>query len=541
MNKEQAWQQLADHARVIKPLHLRELLADPDRFQQLSLSQGPLLLDLSKQRITPDTLPLLQQLAESCDLQGRIEALFKGEPVNTSEQRPALHTALRAPATEQLLVEGEDVIPSIQQTLIKMEHLVRQIHSGQWRGFSGEPIDTIVNVGVGGSDLGPMMACKALDEYQPTTAQRLNFFFVSSMDGSQLNEVLTQCNPATTLFILASKSFTTIDTLANAITARQWLQEASQITAKEFMRLHFIAVTACAGKALEWGIPQENQLHFAEWVGGRYSLWSAIGLPVALKIGMQGFQRMLSGAHEMDLHFRHAPFMSNLPALLGLVEVWNINLLGIHAHAILPYDGRLSHLPSYLEQLEMESNGKSVTQAGDPVQHRTCPILWGEVGPNAQHAFYQLLHQGTEAVMCDFIAPARRYDDQRSTLKQQHRLSLANCLAQSRTLALGDAVLPQPADEAHRRYKGNQPSSTLLLDELTPESFGALIALYEHKVYCQAVIWNINPFDQWGVELGKVMATELLDALEQHNTEQFDVATEGLLDAIRQLNREGDL
>jgi len=538
MTTENAWQRLSEHAEEIKSLHLKELLKDEARIHSLKHRHDHLLLDFSKQRILPETFKRLAELAQASDLTKHIERLFEGDIVNQSEQRPALHTALRAPKSTRIEYQGRNVIDEVYESLERMEEIVTQIHAGQWRGFSGEPITTIVNIGVGGSDLGPMMACKALAEFRASTEQKLEFIFVSSMDGSQLAEVLDHLNPANTLFILASKSFTTIDTLANGATAREWLCNASGLDDALLMKRHFIGVTAVPDKANEWGIPCENQLHFAQWVGGRYSLWSAIGLPIALKIGMEGFRQLLDGAHSMDKHFRNTPFERNLPVLLALTEIWNINFLDIHAHAILPYDGRLAHLPAYLEQLEMESNGKSVTQSGEPVTRRTCPVLWGEVGPNAQHAFYQLLHQGTERVMCDFILPARRYDEHSEELKKQHRLALANCLAQSRTLALGDDVIKQAETApAHKRYPGNQPSTTFLLDELNPYNFGALIALYEHKVYTQAVIWNINPFDQWGVELGKVMANELLESIENHETGNFDGATNALLTEIHALNQ----
>ncbi|RAU19717.1 glucose-6-phosphate isomerase [Nitrincola tibetensis] len=538
MTIENAWQRLSEHAEEMKSLHLKELLKDEARIHSLKHRHDHLLLDFSKQRILPETFKQLTELAEVSELTRQIERLFEGDIVNQSEQRPALHTALRAPKSTQIEYQGRNVIDEVYESLERMKEIVTQIHAGQWRGFSGEPITTIVNIGVGGSDLGPMMACKALAEFKATTEQKLEFIFVSSMDGSQLAEVLDHLNPANTLFILASKSFTTIDTLANGATAREWLCNASGLDDALLMKRHFIGVTAVPDKANEWGIPCENQLHFAQWVGGRYSLWSAIGLPIALKIGMEGFRQLLDGAHSMDKHFRNTPFERNLPVLLALTEIWNINFLDIHAHAILPYDGRLAHLPAYLEQLEMESNGKSVTQSGEPVTRRTCPVLWGEVGPNAQHAFYQLLHQGTERVMCDFILPARRYDEHSDELKKQHRLALANCLAQSRTLALGDDVIKQAETApAHKRYPGNQPSTTFLLDELNPYNFGALIALYEHKVYTQAVIWNINPFDQWGVELGKVMANELLESIENQETGNFDGATNALLTEIHALNQ----
>lgn len=541
MDKHRAWQQLEQLSANESCLHLRDLLQVEDRFSRFSFRQDELLLDLSRQRLTAATLTHLLQLADSCDLAGWIEALFTGERINHTENRAALHTALRLPANATLMHRGEELVAQVQADLARMQRRVEQLHQGQWRGFSGEPIDTLVNVGVGGSDLGPMMVCQALDSFQPAQARRITTHFISSMDGSQISGLLDQLDPARTLFVIASKSFSTADTLANAATALDWLVRASGLPPELLSRHHFIAVTANAARAEAWGIPMDNQLHFRDWVGGRYSLWSTIGLAIAVRIGMEGFRQLLDGAHRMDLHFRHTPFSHNLPVLLALTEVWNINFLGIHAHAILPYDGRLAHLPAYLEQLEMESNGKSVDRQGKRIDYHTCPVLWGEIGPNAQHAFYQLLHQGSEAVMCDFIVPARRYADQSDALQSQHRLTLANCLAQARVLALGDAAVDQSHATPWQRYRGNQPSTLILLNELTPASLGALIALYEHKVFVQSVIWNINPFDQWGVELGKRVAGELLDAIgTPARRDRFDVATEGVLDQLYRRWSDGE-
>lgn len=535
MNKHTVWQQLEKLSVTESTLHLRDLLQSPDRFDHFSFRHDELLLDLSRQRLTPTTLKHLLQLAETCGLATWIEALFDGQPINHTENRAALHTALRLPAHASLMHQGSDLVPQIQSDLHRMQQMIDQLHRGQWRGFSGEPIDTLVNVGVGGSDLGPMMICRALESFQPPEARHITTHFISSMDGSQISGLLDQLDPARTLFVVSSKSFATADTLANAATALDWLTRASELPTELLTRRHFIAVTANATRAQTWGIPTENQLLFRDWVGGRYSLWSTIGFAIAAKIGMAGFRALLDGAHRMDCHFRLTPFSENLPVILALTEIWNINFLGIHAHAILPYDGRLAHLPAYLEQLEMESNGKNVDRQGSAIEHHTCPVLWGEIGPNAQHAFYQLLHQGSEAVMCDFIVPARRYTDQGDALQSQHRLTLANCLAQARVLALGDAAVNHNDATPWQRYQGNQPSTLILLDELTPQSLGALIALYEHKVFVQSVIWDINPFDQWGVELGKQVATSLLGAIgEPALNGRFDVATEGILQQLHQ-------
>lgn len=532
-----AWVELQSHAYYMSQSHISTLFKeDTQRFEKLTFEQKDLLLDLSKQHVTPETIKLLIQLADERSLAQWIESLFGGEHVNNSEDRPALHTALRTPDTQKLLINGKDIINEVHANLDQMDKIVERIHSGEWRGFTGHPIDTVVNIGVGGSDLGPLMACKALTENQSEPAKKINVHFVSSMDGSQLSELLSQLNPARTLFVISSKSFTTIDTLANAQTAKEWLKQSSQSTNEDILvARHFIGVSANPSKVTEWGIPEEHQLQFWDWTGGRYSMWSTIGLPIALKLGMRGFKELLDGAHSMDEHFRHTPFQNNLPVLLAMTGIWNINFLNINAHAILPYDGRLSHIPAYLEQLEMESNGKSVTRDGQAVNYKTCPILWGEVGTNAQHAFYQLLHQGTESVMCDFIVAARRYHTTNNPeLQHQHQLNLANCLAQSRILALGDSVLDGAENSpAHKRYKGNQPCTTLMLDELTPFTFGQLIALYEHKVFVQSVIWEINPFDQWGVELGKTVATSMMNALAPNNEDhEFDSSTNGLLSRI---------
>lgn len=538
-----SWEILLNHVNTLGDAHLSSLFQDdPDRFNHLSFRHSNILLDLSKHRITNKVLNQLLELASERQLPDMIEGFFQGDKVNQSENRPALHTALRLPAGTELLLNNENIVEGIHQNLSLMEKLVNEIHSGQWRGYSGESIDTVVNIGVGGSDLGPMMTCRALAEHAPKLARKLNIHFVSSMDGSQLAKELRQLSPERTLFIIASKSFSTIDTMANAATARAWLEKHTSAPVETLLNRHFIGVSAAPERMSLWGIKPDHQLRMWEWVGGRYSMWSAIGLPIALKIGFKNFTRLLNGAHTMDQHFRSAEMSENLPVLLAMTEIWNINFLNIKAHAILPYDGRLKHLPAYLEQLQMESNGKSTTQSDKKVDYHTCPVLWGDVGPNAQHAFYQLLHQGTESVMCDFITSARRYTHNKNVaLDHQHNLALANFLAQSRLLAFGNKALTESNKlPNHKRYDGNQPSSSIILDELTPESFGQLIALYEHKVFVQAVIWNINPFDQWGVEQGKIMATDLMPSLidESDRAPNIDSSTKGLIEAINQSRKE---
>ena len=539
----QYWQQLQSLAK--QPWSLAALFAqDDERATRFSRQAGALYMDYSKQCIDETVLANLLSLADSCDLSARIKALLQGAMVNTSEARAALHTALRLPETATLQLDGQDVVADVHQSLSQVARLSERVRSGTWRGFSGKAITDVVNIGVGGSDLGPLMATAALDEWADT---EIEVHFVSNMDGTQLDNLLKHLNPETTLFIISSKSFGTIDTLSNAKTALSWLLATAKLragTEDSVLRRHFIGISANSEKMSAWGIHPEHQLQLWEWVGGRFSLWSAIGLAIAIRIGMAGFKALLAGAHSMDEHFAQADFAENLPVLLGLLAVWNSTFLQVNAHTVLPYDGRLSYLPSYLTQLEMESNGKSVTQHGDHIDYDTCPILWGEIGSNAQHAFYQLLHQGTQQVSCDFIACVRRYSgqSQNAPLQQQHELSLANCLAQSRVLAFGNAALQESevqvasAAEKYKYYRGNQPSTTLLIDELTPHSLGALVALYEHKVYVMASIWDINPFDQWGVEMGKQMAESVHQAMQKETEGQFDTSTDQLLQHIRQLS-----
>ena len=536
----QKLQQLAQH-----PWSLTQLFADQsDRARKFSVTVEGIHFDYSKQCLDQDVKKALIELANACDLKQKIAQLYQGDKVNSSEDRAALHTALRLPKTAQLSHEGVDVVAEVHDSLEKAAVMVDRIRNGIWRGYSGKAITDVVNIGVGGSDLGPVMTNTALDEWADST---IKVHFVSNMDGTQLGSLLERLNPETTLFIISSKSFGTVDTLSNAQTARAWLFStgASQAT---LLRRHFIGISANPERVSAWGIPEEHQLKLWDWVGGRFSMWSAIGLAVAIRIGTKRFNEMLQGAYAMDKHFAQADFEQNLPVLLGLIGVWNSTFLEINAHTVLPYDGRLKYFPSYLTQLEMESNGKSVTHDGQPVNYATCPILWGEIGSNAQHAFYQLLHQGTQKVSCDFIACVNYYQESEAgELKHQHALSLANCLAQSRVLAFGnDALAPKPDQAASdldkfKRYRGNQPSTTILLDELTPRSFGALIALYEHKVFVMASIWDINPFDQWGVEMGKQVANEVFahihlqkspsTQVEDTDTD-FDSSTEALLQHI---------
>ena len=518
--------------------HLSDLFADDDdRFQKFSVNLDNVVFDFSKHRFNQAVLDRLVEWAHAQQLKSWIKRLFSSEAINYTEQRAAMHWALRLPPHDQ---QHAEVAAQVHQQLQRMYALVEKIHAGQFRGATGEVIQDVVNIGVGGSDLGPAMVSHALSDFKKQTTKPLDVHFVSTMDGSQLSALLHQLRPETTLFIISSKSFGTIDTLSNAQTVRLWLEKALG-QHPHILKHHFIGVSTKPEKMTEWGIAPENQLLLWDWVGGRYSLWSCIGLPIALTIGVEGFKQLLAGAYAMDQHFRNAPFAQNIPVLMGLLGAWNANFLDIQTHAILPYDGRLKYFASYLQQLEMESNGKSIQRTGEQVETNTCPIVWGEVGPNAQHAFYQLLHQGTQAVSCDFIAPIKRYNAQQFTyvdnaeaLIEQHHLALSNCLAQSRLLAFGNQALDQTELNdlpAYKQYAGNQPSSTILLKELTPYSLGMLIAMYEHKVFVQSVLWNINPFDQWGVEKGKEIANQLLPILsgESQNISELDASTQGLL------------
>lgn len=521
-----------------KTVHLTELFdKEQDRFAKYCVGCEDLVFDFSKQRINQPILDALVQLAESKQLNKWIDTLFSQNKINYTEQREAMHWALRLPADNQVYPE---LAKQVSDQLERMYQLVNKIHEGQYRGATGEVIQDVVNIGVGGSDLGPLRVSHALSDFKVKTAKPLNIRFVSTMDGSQLSDILHQLRPETTLFIVSSKSFSTIDTLSNAHTARKWLEKALG-RESSILKSHFIGVSTKPDKMTEWGIHPDNQFLLWDWVGGRYSLWSCIGLPIALTIGVEGFKAFLAGAHGIDEHFRTTEFHQNIPVLMGLMGIWNTNYLNLKTHAVLPYDGRLKYFTSYLQQLEMESNGKSTQRNGQKVENTTCPIVWGEVGPNAQHAFYQLLHQGTQKVSCDFIAPMHRYNANHFTyvenadaLIDQHLLALSNCLAQSRLLAFGNDALKVDQREqlpAYKQYEGNQPSTTMLLKELSPRTMGKLIALYEHKVFVQSVIWDINPFDQWGVEKGKEIANDLLPILngESSDLSHLDDSTQGLI------------
>lgn len=498
-----AWRALERHRDDQQGFVLHQAFSeDKQRFEKLSFAFNDLLFDFSKNLITTTTLELLIELARHANLTRRVDALFSGEPVNSSENRPALHTALRR-FDGQVLVDERDIMPDIFKVREKMRDMSERLRAGLWLGCTGKPITTVVNLGVGGSDLGPRLVC---DAFKHLASVHINVLFVSSIDGNQVVNTLKNLDPETTLFIVSSKSFTTADTMANAETAKLWLQK--KLGAEQVLGNHFIGVSACADKMTDFGIRMDNQLPVWDWVGGRYSVWSGIGLSVAISLGMHAFEQFLKGAHQADEHFHRMDLADNVPVIQALVAIWYNNFLDASTQVILPYDHRLHILPSFLQQLEMESNGKGVTLKGEPVDFNTSPIIWGGFGPNAQHAFYQLLHQGTRFVPVEFIAVA----DNPSVPAKHQRLTLANCIAQSRAFMEGRAVAEGERvshAEMLRYYPGNKPSTTILLKELTPFSLGSLLAFYEHKVFVQSVIWGTNPFDQWGVELGKELAGQL--------------------------------
>ncbi|HOO77430.1 MAG TPA: glucose-6-phosphate isomerase [bacterium] len=505
------WRALIEQSERMRGFDLRAAFAaDPDRNRRFSLVAGDLYLDYSKNLVDEKTMSLLAALAEAAGLSGEIERMFGGKKINRTENRAVLHTALRAPAGAVVETEGENVVPAVQGVLKKMEAFARRVRDGEWRGYTGKEIRAVVNIGIGGSDLGPAMAVKALGAY---AHPRLRCFFVSNVDGTHLAETVGDLDPAETLFIVCSKTFTTQETVANAVSARRWLVEA--LGASEAVSRHFVAVSTNAEGVGEFGIDPENMFEFWDWVGGRYSMCSAVGLSLMLAVGPERFREMLDGFHRMDLHFREAPLDRNLPAVLALLGIWYNNFLGAQTYAVLPYDQYLSRFPAYLQQLDMESNGKSVDREGRPVDYQTGPIVWGESGTNGQHAFYQLIHQGTKLVPCDFIGFAHSLNP----LEGHHAKLMANFVAQPEALAFGktpEEVRAEGTPEAlvpFKTFTGNRPTNTILAPRLDPSVLGQLVALYEHKVFVQGVVWNIFSFDQWGVELGKVLAKKVLAEL----------------------------
>ena len=529
INTTPAWQALVAHAAHIKPLHLRELFAtDWQRFYGFSLRMGDVLFDYSKQRVSRETIRLLVDLAQAADLNGCIERMLAGEPINASEGRAALHVALRQHDNVPMFVNGKNVMPAVRATRDKMRFFCEEVRAGHWRGYAGEPIRTVVNLGIGGSDLGPRMATTALSAFSHPA---LAVHYVSNLDGADIAPVLETLDPRTTMFVVASKTFSTIETLTNARTARDWLLTHADHAGDTAMARQIIAVTANPAAALQFGIHPDHIFELWDWVGGRFSLWSAVGLPLALAIGMDNFERLLEGAHDLDDHFRSAPTEKNLPQLMALIGIWNINFLGAGNLSISPYSQSLHFLPQYLQQLEMESNGKNVGQNGEPLGYSTAPIIWGDAGSNTQHAYFQLLHQGGRLIPSDFHA----FAESDYPLPGHHERLLANCFAQAEALAFGNPDAESPL----KLCPGNQPSSTFFLPRLDPYHLGMLIAAYEHKTFVQGMIWGINPFDQWGVELGKKLAARLLPAVEGATPPTgCDSSTAGLIAHYRALRKQ---
>ncbi len=547
LTESPAWQALVAHRQSLEGVHLRQLFAeDPERFDRFSRRLGPpgdaLLVDFSKHRITGETLERLVALAEQADLPRWIRGMFAGEPLNGTEGRAVLHVALRNRSNRPIEVDGQDVMPAVNGVLAKMRAFTESLRSGIWRGHTGERITDVVNVGIGGSDLGPVMASEAL---RPYWMDGLRAHFVSNIDATHLAETLKRVRPETTLFIVASKSFTTQETLVNARTARAWLVE--RLGDEAAVAKHFVALSTNVPAVTEFGIDPENMFEFWSWVGGRYSLWSAIGLSLACVIGMDAFEELLAGGHEVDEHFRTAPLSDNLPVLMALLGIWYHNFWGAHAHAVLPYDQYLHRFPAYLQQADMESNGKGVDRSGQAItDYTTGPILFGEPGTNGQHAFYQLIHQGTRLVPCDFLVAAQSHNP----LGEHHRILVANCLAQTEALMRGKTAqevraeleaqgLEGDALEAllpHKVFGGNRPTSTFLYPRLTPRMLGRLIALYEHKIFVQGILWDVYSFDQWGVELGKQLAKAILPELRTDDAATgHDASTNGLINAFKKM------
>jgi glucose-6-phosphate isomerase len=531
-----AWKALAAHSEKIRERHLRDLFADdPARGERMTASAAGLYLDYSKNRITDETLKLLLELAEESGLRARIDAMFGGEKINITEKRAVLHVALRAPRGASIVVDGEDVVPEVHAVLDKMADFANRVRSGAWTGHTGKRIRNIINIGIGGSDLGPVMTYEALRHY---SERSMTFRFVSNVDGIDFVEATQDLDPAETLFIVSSKTFTTMETMTNAESARDWalagLGGDDTAVAK-----HFVAVSTNAEKVSAFGIDTANMFGFWDWVGGRYSMDSAIGLSTMIAIGPDNFRAMLDGFHQMDEHFRTAPFDKNLPVLMGLLSVWYNDFFGAQTVAVLPYENYLKRFPAYLQQLTMESNGKQVTVDGEEVAYDTGPIYWGEPGTNGQHSFYQLIHQGTRLIPCDFIAFARAL----TPLGRHHDMLLANVFAQAEALAFGKTPEQVRAEGTpdwlvpHRVFEGNRPSNTILADRLTPEILGKLVALYEHNVFTQGVIWNINSFDQWGVELGKALAQAIIPELESQAAPELnhDSSTNNMIRRYREM------
>jgi glucose-6-phosphate isomerase len=544
INQSLIWQSLNQHKKDIESISLREMFkSDPNRFNQFHIQFNDLLLDYSKHRISKETISLLIKLAKEADVEGWRNRMFRGEKINSTEHRAVLHTALRNQNTSPIISDGEDVMPKVKNVLKKMRRFSEEVRSGLWRGFSGKAITSVINIGIGGSDLGPAMVCQALKAYGSKT---ITPYFVSNVDGADLSQVLEKCNPETTLFIIASKTFTTQETMTNAFSAREWFLQAAKDN--QHIKKHFVALSTNQHAVSQFGIDTENMFEFWDWVGGRYSLWSAIGLSIALYIGMDGFEDLLKGGFEMDEHFKTAPIEQNIPMMMGLLGVWYINFFNFSTHAILAYDQGLSKLAPYLQQADMESNGKFINRDGEHINYHTGPVIWGEVGTNGQHAFYQLLHQGTEIVPADFIMPIESQYTLGKDGNEHHKILLSNFIAQTQSLMLGKTYHEARAEIEKQGYEGediesfipqktfegNRPTSSILFKKLTPKTLGQIIAMYEHKIFTQGIIWNINSFDQWGVEYGKQIAKQVLPKLsEKTPTDNFDSSTNGLINYIK--------
>jgi len=540
VNQTPQWRALQAHWDELAGVRMRDLFAqDPTRSERMSLQAAHLFVDYSKNLITDQTLTLLFELAAAVDLPGWIRRMFAGEAINNTEGRAVLHIALRNRSDRPIQVDGKDVMPGVDQVLQRLGDFVATVRGGDWKGFTGKRITDVVNIGIGGSNLGPLMVCEALRPYQ---SDDLRVHFVSNVDGTHLAETVRRLDPATTLFVVASKTFTTMETMTNAESARTWLVKALGEAA---VADHFVAVSTNESKVVAFGIDPRNMFGFWDWVGGRYSLWSAIGLPIALAVGMDRFVELLEGAHAMDEHFQSADLSENLPAILGLLGVWYANFAGARTHVVLPYDQSLRYLPAYLQQGDMESNGKRVTRAGDPVAYTTGPVVWGEPGTDGQHAFFQLIHQGTQLIPADFIAPV----DSHNPLGDHHAKLMANFFAQTEALmrgrtqdearaemqAAGMSSASADALAPHRTFPGNRPTNTILMERLTPRSLGALIAMYEHRIFTQGVVWGVNSYDQWGVELGKQLAGVILKELEAGKVSaEHDASTRGLIEYFLQ-------
>jgi glucose-6-phosphate isomerase len=533
-----AWKGLKDHFQAIRELHLRQLFAaDTERGKRMTVEAEGIFLDYSKNRITDETVQLLLKLAEESGLRSRIDAMFRGDKINVTEKRAVLHVALRAPEGTSIVVDGENVVPEVHAVLDKMADFCRRVRSGEWKGHTGKPIRNVINVGIGGSDLGPVMAYEALKHYSDRGS---TFRFVSNVDGTDFAEAVVDLDPAETLFLISSKTFTTLETMTNAHSARAWLLAGLGGDEKSIAK-HFVAVSTNAAEVSKFGIDTANMFGFWDWVGGRYSMDSAIGLSTMLAIGPEQFRAMLDGFHQMDEHFRTAPFDRNLSVLMGLLAIWYNDFFGAQTVAVLPYEQYLKRFPAYLQQLTMESNGKHVTLDGTEVTYATGPIYWGEPGTNGQHSFYQLIHQGTRLIPCDFIA----FGTPLNPLGRHHDILLANVIAQTEALAFGKTPAQVKAEGTpdwlvpHRVFEGNRPSNTILADRLTPAILGKLVALYEHSVFTQGAIWDINSFDQWGVELGKALAQRIIPEVESQTEPSLahDSSTNNLIQRYRQLRK----